>query len=195
MGTDLAAARRKVDKLLARQSLAQATVKNEKIARDAAEARLRAAREAQEILQQVAQDIQSKAHEKIASVVSRCLRTVFGPKDHQFRINFVQKRGKTEAELVFVKNGKEIDPKEGSGGGTVDIAAFALRLVCLLLSRPQRRKLLVMDEPFSAVNGEVYQERTADLLLELSKEFGIQVILAADDDFLKLGKVIDLDQV
>lgn len=190
---DLTTARLRVNTLLSRQQITLSTVRTEKANTSAARSRLKSASEAQEILQQVAQRVQQISHDKIASVVSRCLRTVFGPKDHQFRINFVSRRGKTEAELVFVKNGREIDPREGSGGGAVDIAAFALRLVCLLLSRPQRRRLLVMDEPFRFLNGEVYQERVADMLIELSKEFGVQTILATDDPWLEIGKVIRLD--
>ena len=72
-------------------------------------------------------------------------------------INFLQKRGKTEAELVFVRDGKELSPTDGAGLGACDVAAFSLRAAAICLSRPGRRRLLVLDEPFKHLSEE-YRE-------------------------------------
>jgi len=77
---------------------------------------------AQEIVQTVAQSIQQQIHTRIADVVSRCLSAVFD-EPYEFRIIFEQKRGKTEARLIFVRDEQEIDPMTAAGGGVIDVAA------------------------------------------------------------------------
>jgi len=144
--------------------------------------------EARRVLQAVAQSIQQMIHARIATVVSRCLSAVFD-EPYEFRIKFVQKRGKTEAELVFVRNGMEIDPLTASGGGVVDVASFALRLASLMLTRPAPRKLIVADEPFRFLSAE-YRGRIREMLLELSEQMGIQFVIVTHVRELECGKVI-----
>lgn len=158
-----------------------------------AKLRTQHANEAQRIVQQIAAQVQQLAHSQIAKVVTRCLKTVFQEDAFEFRIKFERRRGKTEAELLFVdRDGYELPSGEGVPGGVIDVAAFALRLACLMLSRPKKRLLLVADEPFKNVNGKVYQDRVGSLLLQLSEELGIQFIIVTDDPWLYIGKVIEL---
>ena len=42
------------------------------------------------------------------------------------------------------------------------------------------------------VNGGVYQQRMGELIETLAKEMKIQMILATDDDWLRIGKVVEL---
>jgi len=149
------------------------------------------AAESQRILQHVAQAVQQHAHSRIASVVSRCLESIFEENAYKFKIEFERKRGRTEARLVFVRDGSEIDPMEASGGGAVDVAAFALRIACLMLSRPQLRRLVVCDEPFRFVSVN-YRQRIRALLENLSKEMGIQFVVVTHMEDLRMGTVIDL---
>lgn len=146
--------------------------------------------QAQSIAQSVAQTIQQKAHVQIASVVSRCLESVFD-EPYLFKILFEQKRGKTEAKLVFERDGMEVDPLTASGGGVIDVASFALRLSCLMLSKPKLRRVLVMDEPFKFVS-QGYRENVKSMLEELSKELKIQIIFVTHIEELVTGKVITL---
>ncbi len=148
---------------------------------------------AQSICQQAAEIIQAKAHGQISKVVSTCLKTVFLDKAPEFKIKFTKKRGKTEAEMLFVKNGNEISPTEGEGIGVVDIAAFALRSACLVLSRPRRRKALFLDEPFKSVHGDDNRARAAEMIMTVSKDMEIQIILSTGLEWLKIGKVVQLD--
>jgi len=185
--------RRQLDRLLADRDHAIRRVKEEKSRLEDAQERVADAQEAQRIVQEVAEQVQRQAHDRIASVVSRCLASVFGEDAYQFRIDFEQKRGRTEARLVFVRGDLVLeDPTGEGGGGQVDVAAFALRLACLVLSRPRKRLILFLDEPMRNVNGEVYQERVGQLLLTLAEEMGVQFIVVSDDDWLKVGKVIEL---
>jgi uncharacterized protein YydD (DUF2326 family) len=156
---------------------------------------LRRALTAQTITQNVAQQVQQQAHAQIAQVVTRCLQACFD-QPLRFRVDFHKKRGKTEAELVFLEKvkGKWIKrkPTDESGIGQVDVAAFALRLACLMLQKPAKRRVLIVDEPFKNVNGERNRERVAELLESLAEEFGVQIILTTGYDWLKVGKVVEL---
>jgi DNA repair exonuclease SbcCD ATPase subunit len=148
------------------------------------------AEEAQKVAQLVAQTVQQKAHDRIAGVVSKCLEAVFD-EPYEFKINFEQKRGRTEASLVFVREGLSVDPLSASGGGVVDVAAFALRLSCLLLARPAVRRLVVLDEPFRFVSAE-YRPRVRGMLEGLARDLGVQFVMVTHDEAYKTGKVIEL---
>lgn len=188
----LSSLRNKVNSLLLQRTLAVRKVKEEKSLLSEAREQLLAAEEARKIVQEVSQSIQQAAQRQIASVVTRCLKTVFGKDEgYEFSIILEQKRGKTEARLVFLREGQEIDPTESSGGGCIDIAAFALRLSCLILSRPQRRKLLVLDEPFRFLSSN-YHERVKELLETLADEMKCQFVIVTHSEGLLTGKVIRL---
>jgi len=152
---------------------------------------LSASREAQAFTQTVAQSVQQRVHNQIASVVTRSLQAVFDD-PYQFAIRFELKRGRTEAQLIFIRNGIEVDPLTASGGGVVDVAAFALRLSCLMLHRPKPRRILIMDEPFKFVNGERNRERLKALIMSLAEEMQIQVLMITQTDGFAMGKVIRL---
>lgn len=145
---------------------------------------------AQKITQQVAESVQENAHKQISAVVSKCLETVFD-EPYEFQIKFDQKRGKTEARLVFVRDGNEIDPTTAAGGGVIDIAAFALRLACLILSQPRRRKLMILDEPFRFVSAG-HRERVREMIETLSRDLEMQFIQVTHIQELVLGNVIEL---
>lgn len=158
---------------------------------DEAEGEVGATVEVQKILQSLAATVQQQAHRRIASVVTRCLEAVFGEDAYEFKINFEEKRGKTEARLLFCRDGMELEPLEGSGGGAVDVAAFALRLACLVLQRPACRRLLVLDEPFRFVS-KSYRPRLKSLLLALANEFNVQFIMVTHIPDLMTGKVVEV---
>lgn len=143
--------------------------------------------EAQRILQGIAQTVQTQAHERIARVVSRCLSAVFD-EPYTLKIHFDRKRGKTEARLAFERDGKEIDPLTASGGGVVALAAFALRLACLVLSRPPLRRLLVLDEPMAQLSAD-HRDRVRQLLIALTTETGVQALLVTHSPELETGRV------
>lgn len=149
-------------------------------------------KEAQILLQKVAEKAQESAHRQVASLVSRCLQAVFGEDAYQFSINFTKKRGKTDAELTFSREGLILeDPIRQAGLGQVEVASFALRLACILLSKPRRRRLLVLDEPFKWVSKK-YRKSVRILIESLAKEFEVQFILATHTPEFMVGKVIEI---
>jgi len=154
-----------------------------------AKIRLRDTQDAQKVAQEAAEQIQQQVHQRIASIVNRCLQTIFDD-PYEFQIRFEPKRGKTEAELVFIRDGRE---RRNVGGGVVDVVAFALRLASLLLSNKTVASVEILDQPFgnvSKANG--YLERVPEMLVMLAEEFGIQFVQVTHVDELKMGKIIEL---
>jgi ABC-type Mn2+/Zn2+ transport system ATPase subunit len=152
------------------------------------------AMQAQSVIQNVAQQVQQKAHAAIAQIVSKCLAAVFGEDAYAFEIVFERKRGRTEAVLQFVRDGKSYNPTSECGGGVVDIAAFALRLACLMLERPHRRRLLVLDEPFRFVSPQ-YQHLIPGMLMTLAKDLDLQIVMTTNIHAIITGKVVELEGV
>ncbi len=184
--------RKKLDKLHSQYRLTHQQLRQEKSKLAEARQREQDVLDAQQLVQTVAEGVQQSAHHQLAQVVTRCLKAVFGPEAYEFKINFVKKRGKTEAELVFVRDGMELEPKTASGGGVVDIAAFALRVSCLLLSMPRNRKLVVLDEPFKMLS-KGYRTVTADLLQLLAKELKIQMVIVSHmDELTRIGTEVSV---
>ena len=187
---DLIELRKQVNKRLAEWNVARATYKIEKEALKKANERFETVQKAQIIAQETAQQVQQQAHLQITGIVNRSLQTIFD-EPYTFKIEFEQKRGRTEAALIFERGEMKLDPLTSSGGGVIDVAAFALRLSCLLLTRPQARKVLILDEPFKNLSAN-YRPRLQSLIETLSKELGIQIIMSTNIESLEMGKVVDL---
>lgn len=193
MTMDLRQVRKSVESIQAKYLLCQEMARREQQELDQLETGLEDVKQAQIIAQFISQTLQQQAHEQIANVVSRCLAAVFPEDPYEFKIRFDLKRGKTEATLVFLRDGIELDdPLNEVGGGVIDVAAFALRLSSILLMRPRMRRLLVLDEPFSNIRGEGNRNRTRDLLQRLSDELDVQIIINTDILSYRLGKVLEL---
>lgn len=186
--------RRRLGPLLSQYQQAVLACTNERRALQEAELQADAAKQAQALVQEVAEQLQTHVHAQLAGVVARCMQTVFGEDEaYGFRINFVKRRGRTEAELVFVRDDQEIDPLTAAGGGAVDVAAFALRLACLLLLHPPKRRVLLLDEPFRFLS-KTYRPRVRQLLVELAQELDLQIIMVTHAMDLVTGKVINLGE-
>lgn len=140
----------------------------------------------------MAQQVQDAAHKQITAIVTACLQHVFGP-GLAFHIHFERKRGKTAARMVFLQGGQEVDPAEADSGGAVDVAAFGLRLAGLLLSRPARRKLLVLDEPFKHVSAG-HTAAVRGMVEAMAKDFGVQFLIVTHNTGLKAGTVVALGE-
>lgn len=187
----LDALRRKCDRTLIDLRAAERTVEAEAGKLQEAKDRLAAVTAARDLVQHVAQQVQEEAHAQIGGLVTRALKAVFGSNAYEFKIVFDRKRGKTEARLVFVRDGEEINPMDAAGGGTIAVAAFALRLSCLILQQPPVRRLLVLDEPFSAVSKE-YRPNVRLLLESLAEEMDLQIVMVSHATDFMLGTVIKL---
>lgn len=128
---------------------------------------------AQVYLQKKAQETQSLLRIHIVDIVQLALDAVF-PSEFKFDVQFEVKRGKTEAKLVFIVGDEEVNPYEEDGGGAVDIAAMALR--CAVWALGGTRPTIILDEPFHNLSTSL-QKQGAELLKELTKELGLQIIV------------------
>ena len=162
-------------------------------AREAAQDELRCATQARDIVQHAAQTVQENVHKQISVVVTKCLAAVFGANAYEFRIVFERKRNRTEARLVFTRDGNEYDPVDSTGGGCVSVAAFALRLACLLAKRPQPRKFICLDEAFAMVSRQ-YVPAVRTMLEVVCAEMGVQIVQVSHVPGLEAGTVIDLSR-
>ena len=187
--------RRTADRLKAKRAVASLSVDKERKALAECEKNVRAVMAATEVTNRVAREIQRRVHERIAGIVSNCLVAVFDD-PYGFSIRFDIRRGKTEARMVFSRDGVELDdPLNEVGGGVIDVAALALRVASIVLGRPPRRRLLVLDEPFRNVRGLGNKRRVRRMLERLADDSGFQVLLNVDVDAypeFRMGKVIEL---
>ncbi len=187
---DLEQEEQEVSYLSSQISFLEKTVAQETKELKVVEKTLERTKDAQEILQLLSQAVQQQAHNKISGVVSSCLSSVFDD-PYCMRVQFDRKRGRTEASLLFTRRGLDVDPLTASGGGVVDVAAFALRVSCLMLHRPRLNKVVVLDEPFKFVSA-LYRENVRTMLEELAKDLKIQIIMVSHIEELETGKVIEL---
>lgn len=179
-----------VDTIAFQLRQAKSAFENEQKELDKATSLLHAAQEAQEVLQHLAQAVQQQAHQKISEVVSSCLSTVFDD-PYEFKIVFERKRGRTEAQLRFTRRGIDVDPLTAAGGGMVDVAAFALRIACLVLHRPKLSRVVVLDEPMKFVSAK-YRDNVKEMMERISKDMGVQIVQVTHIEELTMGKVIEL---
>lgn len=188
---DIEACRVLCDRFAERARHAKRRLAEERSALAEAEVHVLAVTDAQAVFQSVAKQIQEVAHRQICGVVTRALKAVGF--DYDFRIDFTRKRGRTEAKMIFVQGDLILEhPLRQAPGGAIEVAAFALRLSCLMLSQPRPRRILILDEPFKHLNGEEHQVRVGAMVEMLATEMGVQMIIITDDEWLELGEVIPL---
>jgi len=147
------------------------------------------------IVQKVAEDTQKQIEYHISNLVTMALSSVF-PDPYEFKLRFIQKRNKTEAELLFIKRGNEVDDiLENGGGGVADVASFALRIA--LWSIRKTRPTIILDEPFKFLHNPTFQRKTSEMLKEISKKLGIQLIVVSDQENIisAADKVIEIVNV
>ncbi|MCK5016199.1 MAG: hypothetical protein KAS32_03925 [Candidatus Peribacteraceae bacterium] len=111
----------------------------------------------------------------ISDITSLALEAVF-PYPYELVAEFIQRRNKTECDLLFERDGQRIDPVSASGVGAIDIASFALRIASWSMQTPRRRNVIILDEPFRFLSVN-YQEKASMMLKELSDKLRLQFIL------------------
>lgn len=178
------------NKGLLQLSLASRVCRDEKQALVDTRRILEDTRGANDLARGVARDIQARVCGCVAGVVSRCLEAVFD-EPYNFKMDFVEKRGRTEVALTFERDGQIVDPMSASGGGVVDVASFALRLAAILLSGPKTRRILVLDEPFKFLS-RAYRSKIRQLLSDLASEMSVQIIMVTHIDELQTGTIVEV---
>lgn len=140
------------------------------------------AEQAQTIIREVGQKTQQELEYHISNVVTAALEAVF-PNPYNFKVQFVQRRGKTECDPLFERDGETFHPLTASGGGAVDVAAFALRVAALSMQKAKSRPVLLLDEPFKHLSSDL-QDKAGEMLNIIAERTGFQIIMISHDDKL-----------
>lgn len=151
-------------------------IENKKKRLDELSSRLSMTEEVQVFLQKIAKETQERLSLQIEDIINSALDAVF-PNEYTFRLEFTTSRNRTEAQLLFYdqRTGKEVDPMNASGGGVVDLTAFALRIACYVLEN-NTDNVIILDEPFRFISRDL-QERAGKILKTLSEKLHIQIIM------------------
>jgi len=136
---------------------------------------LRRHEQAREIIREVGLKTQQQLQFHISDITSLALEAVF---DNPYKLitEFIQRRNKTECDLYFERDGNRIDPLSASGGGTVDVASFALRVASWSMQRPRSRNVLILDEPFRYLSSDLLP-KASEMLNQISKKLKLQIIM------------------
>lgn len=146
--------------------------------------------EAVRIVEAIGEQVQSKTHSVIASIVTSCLRSIFVDEAYSFRIEIQRKRNSQEARMFLEKSGQTFSVPDDCAGGELDVISFALRVAAISLSG--KEKVLIMDEPFRFLSRE-YRQNIGEMLQSLCSKLGFQIILVTHYRELEIGKVIHLE--
>jgi DNA repair exonuclease SbcCD ATPase subunit len=186
----LADLRVSLNRFIGRRNTALQVYKTGKVALEDQEGLVLAVQEAQGYLQQIAEQVQQGPHKQIAKVVSKCLSAVFQA-PYELRIELEQRRGRTEVDFVYLRNGRKAGPRVDSGG-VLHIASLALRIASLVITLPAVRRFLALDEIFSSLS-RTNLAKIGVLLESLATELDMQMLIVTHSEELQIGRVISLD--
>lgn len=134
-----------------------------------------------EIAKLVGLETQKQLEYHLSEQVSLAMEAVFDD-PYRLKVNFLEKRGKTEVELLYCRRGMEFPPIGNAGGGSIDVGALALRVAYWSMRRDKSiRPSLLLDEPFSRLKGEGANRRALIIVQEISKSRGLQIITVSDE--------------
>lgn len=138
--------------------------------------------QAREIVREVGLKTQQQLQYHVSDITSLALEAVFDD-PYELIMEFVERRNKVECDLLFKRGDNLIDPLSSSGGGAVDIAAFALRIASWSMMHPKLRNTIILDEPLRFLS-ENYQQRASLMIKELSERLGLQFIIVTHESTL-----------
>ena len=148
-----------------------------------------------EIVKQVGLTMQKQLEYHLSEQVSLAMEAIFD-EPYKLKVNFIEKRGKTEVELLFVKRDLEFPPIGSAGGGAIDIASLALRIAYWSMRQDTKvRPLLLLDEPFSRLKGEDANKRALAIVQEISQKLGLQIITVSDERMPREDIISNADKV
>ena len=135
----------------------------------------------------VAQRTQERLSWYIDDLVTAAIEAVFPDDPPQFKLEFVQRRGRTETDLWLADyQGNKIKPSDDDGGGLINVVAFALRIALWSLTRTTR-PVIILDEPFVFLHSRDAHARVAEMLRVISSPNesnpnGLQIIMVTGED-------------
>lgn len=151
--------------------------------------------QAQTIIQIVGKTTQEELQYHLSELVTLAMENVL---DDPYKLitNFVIRRGKTEVDLLFERNGETVNPLNATGGGAVDIASLALQFSLWGMQTPRTRKTFILDEPLKWLKGNDLPVKGANLIKQISERLGVQIIMVSHSPELieSADNVIEISQ-
>lgn len=136
-----------------------------------------------EVVKTVGIQTQMQLQYHISDITSLALEAVF-PDPPKLKVEFVERRNKSECDIYFEQDGNRLDdPINETGGGEVDIAAFALRIASWSMQVPRSSSTIILDEPLKFLSVE-YHDKASQMLKEVSEKLGIQFIIVTHNSTL-----------
>lgn len=135
------------------------------------------------IVKEVGLKTQQQLQYHIGDIASLALESVFYDNAYQLEVEFVDRRGKTECDIFFTRDGQRMDPQSDSGGGAVDVASFALRIASWSMTNPKLRNTIILDEPMRFLSSDL-QPQASKMIKQLSEKLGLQFIIVTHEDEL-----------
>lgn len=173
--------RTQLDRKKWKKELIESDIKQDKIKLKKLNLELERSEKAKEIIHIVAKKTQEKLEIKLSTLVSLAMHSIF-PNPYNLKTEFISRRGKIEADLYFEKNDTLYNPMRSVGGGAVDIASLSLRFSSWVLQTyPKTRSIMFLDEPLKWLKGKGLPEKGAEVIKEISKKLGIQIIMISHD--------------
>ncbi len=139
------------------------------------------------IIRQINLTTQSQLSDNISEITTLALNAVM-KNPYELKLDFVERRNIIECDLYFERNGNQIKPFEG-GGGIVDITAFALRVACWVMEKPKLANVLLLDEPFKLLKGEIENRKALEMVKQITEKLGIQIIMVSDERVSRIATI------
>lgn len=138
--------------------------------------------QAKEIIKEVGLQTQKQLQFHISDITSLALDSVF-ENSYELHVEFVERREKTECDLLFKREDTLIEPLDASGYGAIDVASFALRIASWTMQTPRTRPIIILDEPFKFLSIDK-QEQASEMIRQLSRKLGLQFIIVTHEQVL-----------
>lgn len=164
-----------------------AHIKIKKTAIKENKARLAALEQARALVQTVASNTQKQLEYRVSELSTIALQAVLGKTDTKLKLRFTEKRNKTEADLLLEIRDFEASPRDGVGGGVVDLLGATLRFSLWSLMRPKPRPLFILDEPLKWLKGAGMPVKGMEMLSQISHKLGVQIIMVSHSPELIAG--------
>jgi len=150
--------------------------------------------QAQALLQHVALTTQQQLRYHVTALGTLAMEAVF-PEPVGLELQFKQNYGKTEAKLLFDRDGHLLDPLEEDSGGACNIAGLGLRASMREAQRPRTRPVVVMDEPGHDLNDATRTMHTkfAEMIKEVGDKLGVQfLVVTMIEELAEVGEKIKI---
>lgn len=176
----------KYTQLKAKRDLIKADLLNKQAKVAALKSKNDAQIKARWVLTEVAQQTQQRFQEKVDTLVTMAIRSVFD-RPFEFHLLFERKRNKMECKPI-IREGDRVydDPEYDLGGGILDVISFAFRIVLWSLQNPRSRNVIILDEPMKNMGKLI--SLGGQVLKEISHQLNLQLIIVThDEELVEIG--------